>query len=135
VCSVLADCVASRAADVATSPRRLPLRGPRDETAAKKHNESGGGPARVRTAGPVGVVVGEVGGRRSSKEAEVGAAPKVPLHSGEMWLLWGVHMEVYLLDDVGDVGPGEDEVLQRPGETPVASGISHRGALEEETLP
>jgi hypothetical protein len=52
-----------------------------------------------------------------------------------MWLLWGVHMEVYLLDDVGDVGPGEDEVLQRPGETPVASGISHRGALEEETLP
>jgi hypothetical protein len=63
----------------------------------------------------VGVGVdGEVGGRRSSKEAEVGGAPEVPqdpLHSGEMWLQRDVHMEAHLLDDVGDVGAGEDEEL------------------------
>jgi hypothetical protein len=30
-----------------------------------------------------------------------------------MWLPLGVHMEAHLLDDVGNDGLGEDEVLQR----------------------
>jgi hypothetical protein len=52
-----------------------------------------------------------------------------------MWLPRGMHIETHLLDDVGDVGLGEDEVQQRPGKTSVASGISHHGATSEETLP
>jgi hypothetical protein len=37
--------------------------------------------------------------------------------------------KAHLLDDVGDVRPGEDEVLQRPNKTLVAGGISHREAI------
>jgi hypothetical protein len=29
------------------------------------------------------------------------------LESGEVGLPWGVHVKAHLLDDVGDVGPGE----------------------------
>ena len=83
----------------------LPEQG--DETVAKEHIEAGGGSARVKTSSPVGIGVnGEVGDRRSSKEVEVSSAPKVPqdaLHSDEMWLPRGVHMEAHLLDGVGDV--------------------------------
>jgi hypothetical protein len=39
-----------------------------------------------------------------------------------------VHVEAYLLDGVGDVGPGEDEVLKCPGNAPVAGRIGDRGA-------
>jgi hypothetical protein len=46
---------------------------------------------------------------------------KDSLHSGETWLPRGMHMEAHLLDDVGDVGAGEDKVLQGPGKTPIAS--------------
>jgi hypothetical protein len=77
----------------------LPLQGPGDKTDAKEHDE-------------------------------VGSAPKVPqdpLHSDEMWLPRGVHMKAHLLDDIGDVRMGEDEVLQRPSKTPVAGGISYQG--------
>jgi hypothetical protein len=39
-----------------------------------------------------------------------------------------VHLEAHLLDGVGDVGPGEDEVLKGPGNTTVAGWIGDRGA-------
>jgi hypothetical protein len=38
-------------------------------------------------------------------------------------------MEEHLLDGVGDVGEGKDEVLQGPSETPIAGRISHRRAI------
>jgi hypothetical protein len=113
---------------------RLPLQGPGDEAVVVEHSETEGGPTRVRIADLVGIGVdNEVGGSRPSKEeAELGGAPEVsrdPLHSGEMWLPWGVHIEAHLLDDVGDVGASEDEVLQGPGETPIAGRISYRRAI------
>jgi hypothetical protein len=37
-----------------------------------------------------------------------------------------MHMEVDLLDDVGDVGAGEHQVLEGPGEAPELSQISNR---------
>jgi hypothetical protein len=37
----------------------------------------------------------------------------------EMGLPRSVHMQAHLLDGVGDVGPGEREVLERAGEAPV----------------
>jgi hypothetical protein len=39
-----------------------------------------------------------------------------------------VHVKAHLLDGVGDVRPGEEEVLKGPGKTPVAGGIGNRGA-------
>jgi hypothetical protein len=47
----------------------------------------------------------------------VGAAEVAqdPLESGEMGLRQGVHMQAHLLDGVGDVGPGEGQVLERAG--------------------
>jgi hypothetical protein len=38
-------------------------------------------------------------------------------------------MKAHLLDDVGDVGAGEDEVLQGLYETSIASRLSHRRAV------
>ena len=37
-------------------------------------------------------------------------------------------MKAHLLDGVGNVGPGEEEVLKGPGKTPVAGWIGDRGA-------
>src|SRR6185312_10197024 len=37
-----------------------------------------------------------------------------------------MHMETDLLNSVGEVRPGEGEVLQSTGQTPVGSRISHR---------
>jgi hypothetical protein len=36
-------------------------------------------------------------------------------------------VKAHLLDGVGDVGPGEEEVLKGPGKTPVAGWIGDRG--------
>jgi hypothetical protein len=52
-----------------------------------------------------------------------------------MWLPWGVYMEAHLLESVGDISPGKDEVLHCPSKTPITNGISLRGPLSEETLP
>jgi hypothetical protein len=35
--------------------------------------------------------------------------------SGEMGLPRGVHVKVHLLDDIGNVGPGEGHILERRG--------------------
>jgi hypothetical protein len=43
-------------------------------------------------------------------------------------------VEAHLLDGVGDVVPGEHEVLKCPGSTPVVGRIGDRGAAAE-TLP
>jgi hypothetical protein len=67
-----------------------------------------------------------------NKKAEVSGASEVPhdpRHSDEMRLPRGVHMEAHLLDSIGDVRMGEDEVLQGPSKTTIASWISHRRAV------
>jgi hypothetical protein len=48
------------------------------------------------------------------------------LHGGEVGLSWIIYVEVDLLDDVGDVGASEHQVLEGPGETPKVSQISNR---------
>jgi hypothetical protein len=40
-----------------------------------------------------------------------------------MGLSRGVHMQAHLLDDVGDVGPGEGEVLERAGQASVGRRV------------
>jgi hypothetical protein len=46
-----------------------------------------------------------------------------------MGLPWGVHMDAHLLDDVGDVGPGVDEVLERACQAPVRRRFGDRGPV------
>jgi hypothetical protein len=41
----------------------------------------------------------------------------------------GVHMQAHLLDDVGDVGPGEGEVLEHAREAPVGRRVGDRGPV------
>jgi hypothetical protein len=48
------------------------------------------------------------------------------LHGGEVGLPWIMHVEADLLDGVGDVGAGERQVLEGPGEAPKVSQISNR---------
>jgi hypothetical protein len=71
------------------------------------------------------------------KDPEVKGAtqvPQDPLHRDEVRLQRVVHVEADLLDDVGDVWPSEDEVLQCPGKASVAGQIGYRGPVVE-TLP
>jgi hypothetical protein len=66
------------------------------------------------------------------KEAKVDGAAEVakdPLESSEVWLPGIMHMETYMLNCIGDVRPGEGEVLQCTGKTPICSGICHWVAL------
>jgi hypothetical protein len=51
------------------------------------------------------------------------------LESGEVGLLWGVHVKAHLLDDVGDVGPGEGQILESAGEAPVGCRVGDRGPI------
>jgi hypothetical protein len=44
-----------------------------------------------------------------------------------MGLLRGVHVEAHLLHDVGDVGPGEGQVLEGVGQAPVGCRVYDRG--------
>jgi hypothetical protein len=48
------------------------------------------------------------------------------LHGGEVGLSWIVHVEADLLDGVGNVGPGERQVLESSSEAPEMSQISNR---------
>jgi hypothetical protein len=108
-------------------------------TIAKEHGEAGCGSMCVGTTDLVSVGVDdEVGGRRSSKKkAEVGGAldvPQDPLHRGEMWLPRGMQMEAHLLNGIGDVVAGEDEVMQGPSKTQIAGRISHQRAVDRGDL-
>jgi hypothetical protein len=46
-----------------------------------------------------------------------------------MLLIWDMHIKAHMLDGVGDVGRGEDEVLQGLDKTSVAGGIGHWGIV------
>jgi hypothetical protein len=62
----------------------------------------------------------------------VEGAPEVaqnPLESGEVGLPWCVHMKAHLLNDVGDVWPGEGEVLERVCQAPVRRCVGNRGPV------
>jgi hypothetical protein len=111
----------------------LPLGGPGDEAGAQEHNIARSGPTRIGAAGLVGVGVDHNLRRRGrSKEVVVEGAAEVAqdaLESGKMGLPWGVHMEADLLDGVGDVGPGEGEVLERAGQAPVRCHVGDRGVI------
>jgi hypothetical protein len=108
----------------------LPLGGPGDEVGAQEHGIAGSGPSRVGTAGPVNVSVVDHELRRqgwSEQEAVVEGAAEVaqdPLESGEVGLPRGVHVQAHLLDGVGDVGPGEGEILERASQTPIRCRVS-----------
>jgi hypothetical protein len=113
----------------------LPLGGPGDEVSAQEHGVTGGGSTRVWTASPVGVGVDHEFRRRgwSEKKTVVEGDVEVaqdPLESGEMRLPRGVHMQAHLLDGVGDVKPGEGEVLERAGQTPVGRRIGGPSSSE-----
>jgi hypothetical protein len=62
-------------------------------------------------------------------EVEIQGASQIVhdvLHRGEVRLPEIMHMEVDLLDSVGDVGTGERPVLEGPGEAPELSWINNR---------
>jgi hypothetical protein len=62
-------------------------------------------------------------------EAEVQGAFQIAqdtLHHGEVRLPRNMHMKANLLDGIGDVGAGECEILEGPGEAPKLSWISNR---------
>jgi hypothetical protein len=53
--------------------------------------------------------------------------PKDALHAREMGLMGLVHVEAHLLNRVGNVGPGEGEVLESPDQTALGSRIADGG--------
>jgi hypothetical protein len=46
-----------------------------------------------------------------------------------MGLPWCVHMKAHLLDDIGDVGPGEGEVLECACQAPIRHRVDDRGPV------
>jgi hypothetical protein len=53
--------------------------------------------------------------------------PKDAFRSHEMGLTGVGHVEAHLLDRVGNVGPGEGEVLESPSQAAVGSRVTDRG--------
>jgi hypothetical protein len=67
----------------------------------------------------------------AKKQAEVEGALEVPkdaLCGREMGLMRVVHVEAHLLDRVGNVGPGEGEVLESPSQAAVGTRVADWGA-------
>jgi hypothetical protein len=46
-----------------------------------------------------------------------------------MGLPRGVHMQAHLLNDVGDVGPGEGQILEGTSQAPVGHRVGDRGPV------
>jgi len=112
----------------------LALGQPGHEVAAQKDGVTGGGAPGVRTPGPVGVSVDDElgGGRPLKKQPVVDGAAEVAeeaLESSEVGLSRIMHVKTYLLHGVGDVRPGEGEVLKCTSKTPVCSGVCERITL------
>jgi hypothetical protein len=61
-------------------------------------------------------------------------ALKDALHDREMRLMGVVHVEAPLLDCLGNVGPGEGEVLESPSQAAVGSRVADGGPMSKETL-
>jgi hypothetical protein len=73
----------------------------------------------------------------AKKQAVVEGALEVlkdALRGHEMGLMRVVHVEAHLLDRVGNVGPGEGEVLESPSQVAVGSRVADGGPMSEETL-
>jgi hypothetical protein len=45
-----------------------------------------------------------------------------------------MHVEAHLLDCIGDVKPGEDEVLESPDQATIGSRVVDGAPMAEETL-
>ena len=52
-----------------------------------------------------------------------------PLESNEVWLSGIMHVEANLLNNIGNIWPGEGEVLQRSSKTPEVCCILNRGSI------
>jgi hypothetical protein len=107
---------------------RLALRRPGHQVAAQENRIAGGGAPGVRTPCPVGVSVDDELGRGGpvKEEAVVDRAAEVAeeaLESSEVRLPGIMHVKTDLLNCIGDVRPGEGEVLKGTSKTPVCSRI------------
>jgi hypothetical protein len=60
--------------------------------------------------------------------------PKDALRGREMGLTGVVHVEAHLLDRVGNVRPGEGEVLESPSQVAVGSRVMDGPPMSGETL-
>jgi hypothetical protein len=60
--------------------------------------------------------------------------PKDALHGREMGLTRVVHVERHLLDHVGNVRPGEGEILECPNQAAVGSRVTDGPPMSEKTL-
>jgi len=111
----------------------LPLGGPGDQAAPEEDGVAGGGAAGVRAAGPISVGVdtelcwGCSGNDQTMAEGALKIA-KDPLGSDKVSFPRIMHMKAHLLDGIGNVGPGEGEVLEGTHKAAISSGISNRRA-------
>jgi hypothetical protein len=117
----------------------LTLRGPGDTVVAQEHCVVQSGPPSIGTTGPVSISVDDKVWHRGTtkKQAVVKGALEVPMDAlcgCEMGFTRVIHVEAHLLDRIGNVGSGEDEVLESPSQATVGSRVTDRGPMSEETL-
>jgi hypothetical protein len=98
------------------------------EAVVQEHCVARSGPTSVGTTGPVSISVDDEVQHRGAakKQAVVEGALEVPkdaLRGREMGLTRVVYMEAHLLDHVGNVRPGEGEVLENPSQAAVGSRV------------
>jgi hypothetical protein len=110
----------------------LTLRGLGDDVVAQEHRVARSGLESIGTIGLVSISVDDEVRRRgmAKKQAVVEGALEVPkdaLRGCEMGLMGVVHVEAHLLDRVGNVGPGEGEVLESSSPAVIGSRVADGG--------
>ena len=100
------------------------------ETTLPPRKPAGSGAASVRAASPVSVSVDHQlrGGRAVKNQAEANSATDVveeTLQCSKVRLPRIMHVKTDLLNGIGEIRPGEGQVLQGTGKALVGSRISH----------
>jgi hypothetical protein len=102
----------------------LALRRPGDKVVTQDHTIAEGGASRVRATSPFCVSVGHEtirSGRCKLKTMVYSTldVAKYMLDQGQVLVSRIMHVQTDLLDGIGDVGPGESQVLESTGETKI----------------
>jgi hypothetical protein len=101
-----------------------------DQVAAEENGIRGGGAVSLRTTSPISVSVDNQLSRGGAEKDQVGVdratdVAEEALQRSKMGLPWFMHMKANLLNSIGEVRPGESEVLWGSNKTPVGSRIRH----------
>jgi hypothetical protein len=108
----------------------LALGGPRDKTATEEDSVARGGAASIRAASPIRISVDDepiwrnLGNDKTKVEGSLKVS-KNPFSSNKVIFPGIMHVQADLLDSIGNIRPGEGQILKCTTKAAIGSGVSN----------